>query len=81
MKSFHLSVRAASQVGGALRRRRKLLGWSQSELAMRSGVRQKNISAIENGAEGMRLTTLFRVLAALNLELDVRERPQSTQAG
>jgi HTH-type transcriptional regulator/antitoxin HipB len=74
MKDFRVSARTAAQVGESLRRRRKLLGWSQEELGRRSGVKQENLSAIEHGAEGVRLGTIFRLLAALNLELTVHER-------
>jgi HTH-type transcriptional regulator/antitoxin HipB len=77
MKDYLLNVRAVSQMGEALRRRRKLLGWSQEELAHHSGVKQANLSALENGAEGVRLGTIFRILAALDLELSVRQRQKS----
>ena len=77
MPDYRSTVRAAAQMGETLRRRRKLLGWSQTELSRRSGVKQENLSAIENGAEGVRLGTLFRILAALNLELAVRHRQTS----
>jgi HTH-type transcriptional regulator/antitoxin HipB len=77
MKNFHIRARAASQVGESLRRRRKLLGWSQEELARRSGVKQGNLSAIESGVEGVRLGTIFRILAALDLELSIHQRQTS----
>ena len=77
MKNFLVTARTTSQVGESLRRRRKLLGWSQEELGRRSGVKQENLSAIENGAPGVRLGTIFRLLAALDLELTVRQRPSS----
>jgi len=77
MKDFAVTARTAAQIGESLRRRRKLLGWSQEELDRRSGIKQKNLSAIENGAEGVRLGTIFRLLAALDLELTVHERRTS----
>ena len=77
MKEFHMTTRSPAHLGESLRRRRKLLGWSQEELARRSGVKQENLSAIENGAPGVRLATLFRILAALDLEFSVQERRKS----
>jgi HTH-type transcriptional regulator/antitoxin HipB len=74
MKNFLITARTVAQIGESLRRRRKLFGWSQEELGRRSGVKQENLSAIENGAEGVRLGTIFRLLAALDLELSVRQR-------
>lgn len=74
MTHFHISLRSSLQMGEAIRRRRKLLGWSQVELARRAGIKQANLSAIEHGVEGVRFSTLNRLLAALNLELLVQER-------
>jgi len=77
MKRFLITARTSAQVGESLRRRRKLLGWSQEELGRRSGVKQENLSAIENGAQGVRLGTIFRLLAALDLQMTVRDRRSS----
>jgi HTH-type transcriptional regulator / antitoxin HipB len=77
MKEFNSTGRTPLQFGESLRRRRKLLGWAQTELSRRSGVKQANLSAIENGAAGARLATIFRLLSALDLELSVRQRAKS----
>jgi HTH-type transcriptional regulator/antitoxin HipB len=72
---FRMTLRSPGLLGEALKRRRKLLGWSQTELAHRSGVQQKNLSAIENGVQGVRMATLFKVMAAMNLEVVIQDRP------
>ena len=66
-------ARFPKQMGAALRRRRRALGRTQSDLASQAGVRQATVSSAEAG-ETMQLDTLFSLLAALNLELVLRER-------
>ena len=48
------------QLGGPIRARRTELGWTQSELAERSGVPQADISRIENDRLDARWSTLQR---------------------
>jgi HTH-type transcriptional regulator/antitoxin HipB len=67
-------ARNASQIGNALRRRRRLLKLSQNQLAERTGLRQATISTLEAGDSNARLDTLTSMLAALDLELIVRDR-------
>ncbi len=52
-------------LGGSIRARRIDLGWTQSELAERSGVPQADISRIENDRLDARWSTLRRLLTAL----------------
>ena len=56
---------ALDRLGGSIRGRRTELGWTQSELAERSGVPQADISRIENDRLDARWSTLQRLLAAL----------------
>lgn len=51
--------------GDALRERRIELGWTQVELANRSGVSQADISRIENGHLDARWSTIHRLSMAL----------------
>lgn len=51
--------------GDALRERRIELGWTQVELATRSGVPQADISRIENGHLDARWSTIHRLSLAL----------------
>ncbi len=53
------------QLGGPIRARRIELGWTQSDLAERSGVPQADISRIENNRLDARWSTLRRLLTAL----------------
>jgi HTH-type transcriptional regulator / antitoxin HipB len=67
-------ARNGSQIGSALRRRRRLSKLSQTQLGQRTGLRQATISALEAGDSNARLSTLTSLLAALDLELIVRDR-------
>lgn len=73
-------ARTSTQLGAALRRRRKHLGLSQAELGQRIHLRQATVSALESGEVDTKLTTLLDALAALNLELVVRPRSSGSSA-
>ena len=73
-------ARTTKQLGAAIRRRRRGLHLSQGEVGEKTNMRQATISALENGEPGTQLQTLTDVLAALGLEVVVRERSKSTGA-
>lgn len=70
-------ARTPRQIGTIIRRNRKRLAWSQSELGERAGLRQETISLIENGNPAVRLDTLLAVLAALDLEFRIAARSRN----
>ena len=61
-------------LGKAIRADRKNKKLSQGEVGQSVGIEQHTISKLEAGKTGVGLGTLFRVLAALELELVVRSR-------
>ena len=67
-------ARAPKQIGAIIRRNRKRLGLSQSELGERAGLRQETISLIETGNPATRLDTILAVLAVLDLEFQMAPR-------
>jgi len=67
-------TRTPKQFGQAIRRARKSVGLSQSELAERCGLWQETLSKIEGGAPGTRLDSVIEICAALDLEIVVRQR-------
>ncbi|MEZ5902058.1 MAG: helix-turn-helix domain-containing protein [Alphaproteobacteria bacterium] len=71
-------ARSPEQIGNAIRRARKKIGMSQSELGEKTGLRQGTISQIEKGHAAAKLETILAVLSALNLELRVNERTKQT---
>ncbi len=70
-------ARTSKQVGAAIRRRRRRLSLRQGDVGAKTNLRQATISALENGEPGTRLRTLIDVMAALDLELVVRERSKA----
>lgn len=54
--------------GANVRAARLARGWTQEDLAGRTGLAVVQISRIERGVREVRLTTLVRVLAALETE-------------
>ena len=67
-------ARTPAQIGAVIRRQRKRLGWTQTQLGQRAGLRQETISLIENGHPAARLDTLLDVLAVLDLEFNILSR-------
>jgi HTH-type transcriptional regulator/antitoxin HipB len=58
----------------ALRSRRKELGLSQIEVAARSGLQQKTVSSLENAPQRCAIDSLYKLLAALGVELVLQPR-------
>jgi HTH-type transcriptional regulator/antitoxin HipB len=67
-------VRNPKQLGASLRRVRRGAGLSQMELGEKANLRQATISALEKGEAGSQLRTVTQVLAALGLEMVIRDR-------
>jgi HTH-type transcriptional regulator/antitoxin HipB len=67
-------ARSPDQIGAIIRRNRKRMGLSQSELGERAGLRQETISLIETGNPATRIDTVLAILAALDLEFQVTAR-------
>ena len=67
-------ARTPRQLGSEIRRARRRLGLTQTQLANKTCLRQETISLIENGNPATRLDTILGVLAALELELLVAIR-------
>ena len=61
-----MSIPAA--FGRVLRRYRKAKGWSQEELALRSGHQRVFISWLETGTKQATISTIFSLAAALDVE-------------
>ncbi len=70
-------ARTTKQIGASIRRRRRALGLRQGDVGDKTNLRQATISALENGEPGTRLRTLVDVMAALDLELVIRERSRA----
>jgi DNA-binding Xre family transcriptional regulator len=61
---------AVDRFGENVRAARHARGWTQEELAHRTGLTSVQVSRIERGAREIRLTTLLRLLSALEASPD-----------
>ncbi|EMG6582935.1 helix-turn-helix domain-containing protein [Providencia rettgeri] len=50
---------------------------SQSKVASKVGIRQDTVSSFELFPDSTKLETFFKILSALNLELDIKPRNES----
>lgn len=67
-------VFSPKSLGSALKRQRRIKKLSQNEAGAAFKLDQTTVSSIERGAAGTRLETLFRMLAALDLEMVIRPK-------
>jgi HTH-type transcriptional regulator/antitoxin HipB len=77
IRTFIVIVRTAKELGALIRERRKERGWSQSELALKVGVRRLWVSQFEAGKTTAHIGLVLRALRALDLELKVGAAPKS----
>jgi HTH-type transcriptional regulator/antitoxin HipB len=77
MKFEQLS-RSPSQLAAAIRRKRKELKITQEKLGEMTGLRQATIYAVEAGEPGTKIDTIFKILAALDMELVSRNRTKGS---
>ena len=59
------------RIGFNLMKQRRVKGWTQEQLAEKSGVSRSRISKMENGKENFNIESLF--LIAQSLEIDFIE--------
>ncbi|EKD70950.1 MAG: XRE family transcriptional regulator [uncultured bacterium] len=67
-------IYSPKSLGSAIKRQRKIKKLSQNEAGRAFNLDQTTVSSIEQGAPGTRLETLFRMLAALELEMVIRPK-------
>lgn len=69
-------VRTVNELGKVVRKLRKDIGNTQLDVAQSSVLRQSTVSAFENEPASSKIDTLFRILAANNLEIEIRPKGQ-----
>ena len=75
-----MQVRTVRDLGAAVKQARKERGYSQAALAMQVGVHQPKISAVEQGAPGVRVGLVLQILRTLDLTVTLEAgsaKPQS----
>lgn len=69
-----MKVTSAKQLSTCLKDARLSQKLSQGKVAGKVGIRQDTVSSFELNPESTKLETLFKILAALELSLDIRPR-------
>ena len=67
-------IRTKKELGEIIRSERKKQNLKQAELAKIASVRQPSISDIETGEVSVKIDTLFKVVAALDLDFAIANR-------
>lgn len=57
-----------------MRKNRKVLGLTQSKVGSKFNITQASISNIESGSGGVSMDTIFRLISALTLEINLQSR-------
>ena len=70
-------ISTPGQLASAVKGRRKTLRVTQAAAAARVGLLPKTVSALESKPEKSSLESLFKLLAALDLELVVRAKEKT----
>ena len=67
-------VKSASELGRAIRKRRKELGYTQAFLADYAGVSASFLSELENGKESIQMGKAMDIMGLLGMDLAVVKR-------
>lgn len=67
-------IHSLNALGTVIKRQRKVKNLTQTQVGTEFNIDQSTISSVEQGARGTRLTTLFRILSALDLEMVIRSK-------
>lgn len=74
---MHL-IRSTSDLGAAVRSRRKQLGYTQAFLASYAGVSSSFLSDLENGKETIQLNKVLEIISLLGMDLFIQARDSGT---
>lgn len=70
-------IYSPKQVANLMLLIRQKNSWTQSELAKKVGLKQSTISNFENNPDKITLSTFFKMLQALDLNLEINEKHSS----
>jgi transcriptional regulator with XRE-family HTH domain len=73
----YITIRSPDTLSQAIKRIRKLHGYSQVDLAKKTGITQATISRVEGGSKKVEIGTLILIFAALNSDLVIAPRLKS----
>lgn len=67
------TIRQIAHMVADIVRRRKMLGWTQEEVAKKAGLTQAQVERLENSSQIPRVDTLIKVAVALGLKIKLNE--------
>jgi len=73
-----IPITSPTMLGKVLRQYRKEIGLTQSAAARKFNQTQKSISNMESGLPGVRLSTVFKYMSTLGLEMHLESRTKSS---
>lgn len=76
-----MRITSPSFLANAIRNARIERGLTQKELGDLIGMKQPTVSSFETRPEKTSLTTLFRIMAALELSIEVADRDDKKETG
>ena len=71
-----MKITTAKQLSNFLKDTRKQQGFSQNKTANTVGIKQDTVSKFEISSANAQIDTMFKLLSALNLELNINPRNQ-----
>lgn len=74
----YITIRSHEHLAQAIKRIRKLQGYSQVGLAKKTGLTQATISRVETNSKKVEIGTVILIFTALNADLIIIPRPKST---
>ena len=77
----NMNIISVNDLTSLIKQERKTHGWTQAELAERSGVSRDWIIALEQAKPSVELALVLRTLKALNLPLSINKPNQNAEAG
>lgn len=72
-KAEYARMRLAYEIGAAVRIAREVLGWTQTYLAERAGMKQHALSRVESGDVLPTLETVHRIATALDSRFEMAD--------
>ncbi|HBR92735.1 MAG TPA: transcriptional regulator [Opitutae bacterium] len=76
-----MNIISIKDLAGLIKQERKSRGWTQVQLAERSGVSRDWIIGLEKAKPSVELGLVLRTLKALHLPLEINQSSQSVQDG
>ncbi|TDP32214.1 HTH-type transcriptional regulator/antitoxin HipB [Idiomarina aquatica] len=74
-----MNITRPEQLSAFIKDYRSKSGLTQSDIAKLVGIRVATVSDFENKPQSCKLETFFKILAALNLKIDINTRDAGSQ--